>query len=142
MNGIITIILQTLLCAQVIWPHLVTFLPPPPPTSRWDWYVASPYNAIALSSKEVMILVKVISSRCYVHWEIVDWVSKVIRTGCASLCSMIGPGHSRHHVSQSNAKLKPMATPYIFPRFCFAPSSLYLLEVFPSLWLAIMIIMG
>lgn len=28
MNGIITIILQTLLCAQVIWPHLVT--PPPP----------------------------------------------------------------------------------------------------------------
>lgn len=29
MNGIITIILQTLLCAQVIWPHLVTFLPPP-----------------------------------------------------------------------------------------------------------------
>lgn len=30
MNGIITIILQTLLCAQVIWPHLVTFLPPPP----------------------------------------------------------------------------------------------------------------
>lgn len=28
MNGIITIILQTLLCAQVIWPHLVTFLPP------------------------------------------------------------------------------------------------------------------
>ena len=48
----------------------------------------------------------------YIVRVIFNWVSKVIRDciGFALLCSVIGLENSRHLLSQSDTKLKPIAT--------------------------------